>query len=390
VKDNKGKIESLFKKMLKDDEVIAPGDEIYQKDMKDIGELKVQWKICGILGYQIYEKDKISYKFGEKLEKPDISLVIRDSDLAVRFLKRESFEFDYGPGYKGGFRINYTESWKIIETGKGKKRVRVNKPFVTARFNKEKEYHPFILSKLPIFRSILTTRINEDDVGFFIPINQSLGTFEKKIMPVKVFEHFINKASNIVILNKCGCRVHNNCQKHDHSIGCMNMGDDTLNLLFTEDRKHVATKEEALELVKKAVDNGLIPLLGRAMDEAAGAGVEDTGKFMSACFCCPCCCVDIKIVKHGSSKLSAFLHRIEGLNVVVDEELCVGCGDCIEACVWNGMEMIDDKAHVNEEGCLGCGRCETSCPNDAISITLNDSSDVDALIDELESHVTVD
>ena len=143
--ENKEDIELLFKKMMKDDEESAPEDEIYHKDMKDVGKFKVQWKICGILGYQIFDIDKISYKFGEKLETPDVSMVIRDKDLAVRFLKRELFEFDYGLGYKSGFKINYTEGWKKIDTEKGKKRVRINKPFITARFNRAKDYHPFIL-----------------------------------------------------------------------------------------------------------------------------------------------------------------------------------------------------------------------------------------------------
>ena len=78
--EKKAEIESLFKKMLKETEENAPNDAIYQEDIKTIGTLKVQWKICGIIGYQIFEKDKVSYKFGEKLEKPDISLVIRDSN----------------------------------------------------------------------------------------------------------------------------------------------------------------------------------------------------------------------------------------------------------------------------------------------------------------------
>ncbi len=386
--DNKGEIESLFKKMLKDDEERASEDKIYQKDMKDVGKFKVQWKICGILGYQIFEIDKISYKFGEKLEEPDVTLVIRNNDLAVRLLKGERFEFGYGPGYKGGFKINYTEGWKIIDTEKGKKRVRISKPFVTARFNRDKNYHFFILSKIPIFRNLAATRTTEDDIGFFVPINQSLGTFESQILPVKVFKHFIEKASNIVMLHNCGCRVFNDCQDHDKSIGCMYMGDDTLKVLVTEDRGHVATKEEALERVKLAVDNGLIPLLGRAIQEAVGFGVEDTGHLLGMCFCCPCCCIDVKILKHASSSLNIF-RRIEGLEVKVDKDLCVGCGDCLEACVWNGMEMIDEIAKVNQERCLGCGRCETACPNEAISITINDSSVVHELINKLEAHIDV-
>jgi Pyruvate/2-oxoacid:ferredoxin oxidoreductase delta subunit len=165
------------------------------------------------------------------------------------------------------------------------------------------------------------------------------------------------------------------------------MGEDTLNLPIDKERKHVATKKEALQLVQNAIDDGLIPLIGRAMDEAVGAGIEDTGKFMSACFCCPCCCVDIPILKHASSRLK-FIKKIEGLNVVVDEKACVGCEDCIEACVWNGNEMIDGIAHVTDR-CIGCGRCVEACTSNAISITLDDSSDVEKLIEKLESHVTV-
>jgi UDP-glucose 4-epimerase len=386
---DKREIESAFLEMLKDQEKKAPNDKIYEKDMETIGELHVQWKLpFKIRGSQIFKKDSISYKFGENLENPDISLVTRNKELALRFLRGEVFEFDYGPGYKGAFKVHYTDSWKVIETETGKKNVRINKPFVTIRFNKEKEYHPYMVSKLPLFRKLVATRMSEEDIGYFIPINQSLGTYENQVIPYVVFKHFIDKASNIVILNKCGCRVSKNCKHHDHSIGCLNMGDDTLNLPIDRGRKHVATKEEALELVKKAIDDGLIPLLGRAMDEAVGAGIEDTGKFMSACFCCPCCCVDIPILKHATSELK-FIKKIEGLNVVVDEDACIGCEDCIDACVWNGNEMIEGIAHITDR-CLGCGRCVEACPSDAISIIFNDSSNIDALIEELESHVTVD
>ena len=165
------------------------------------------------------------------------------------------------------------------------------------------------------------------------------------------------------------------------------MGDDTLKLVLPEDVAHVATKEEALERVQLAVDDGLIPLLGRAMDEAVGFGVEDTGHFLSMCFCCPCCCIDVTIMKHASTSLLN-LAKIEGLSINVDKNLCVGCGLCVEACVFDGIEMIEEKAHVLER-CVGCGRCETACPNNAISIEISDSSGVDELIKQLESHVDV-
>jgi len=386
--ENKGEIESLFKKMMKDYEDIPQKDKIYQVDVKDFGSLKVQWKICGIEGYQIFEKDKIFYSFGERLDEPDVTLTIRNKNLAIEFLKGETFKFTFGAGPKGGFKLYKTLGWKIVDTEKGKKRSRITKPFLTAQFNKEKKYHPFILSKLPVFRNYVKTLMGDDDYGVFVPINQSLGTYENQIIPIKVFKHFIDKASNIVMLNDCPCRRINDCKDHDKSLGCMYMGGDTLDILITEDKGRVATKEEALERVKLAVEDGLIPLLGRAMDEADGYGVKDTGHFLSMCFCCPCCCIDGKIVTNASISIN-LLHRMEGVTVKVDKDLCVGCEECLEVCVFRGMEMIDGKAKVNQERCLGCGRCESICPNEAISIQIDDTIRVDELIEKLESHVEV-
>jgi len=194
MRENKPEVESLFKKMLKETGENAPKDAIYLEDIKTTGILKVQWKICGILGYQIFEQEKVSYKFGEKLEKPDISLVIRDSKIAIPFLKGELFDFDYGPAYGGNFKINQTIGRKEIEKGTGKKNARINKPFLTARFNKEKEFHPYVLSKIPIFRKLVTQRTSENDFGAFIPINKALGTYENQVIPFKIFKHFIDKA----------------------------------------------------------------------------------------------------------------------------------------------------------------------------------------------------
>lgn len=166
------------------------------------------------------------------------------------------------------------------------------------------------------------------------------------------------------------------------------MGSDTLEMLISEDRGSVVTKEQALERVQRSVDDGLIPLLGRAMSEAEGYGVADTGHFLSMCFCCPCCCVNGKILSLGSVGLSIF-HRMEGVHVEVDEDLCSGCELCLEVCAFKGMEMTDGLARVNQELCLGCGRCEEVCPEDAVSIEIDDARRIDELVDKIASYVDV-
>jgi NAD-dependent dihydropyrimidine dehydrogenase PreA subunit len=80
---------------------------------------------------------------------------------------------------------------------------------------------------------------------------------------------------------------------------------------------------------------------------------------------------------------------MEGLTLEVDPEKCVGCGACMDVCVFVGREFINGKAVIDQERCLGCGRCEQVCPNGAINITLDDPKRLDELIKRIESSVDV-
>jgi heterodisulfide reductase subunit A-like polyferredoxin len=66
---------------------------------------------------------------------------------------------------------------------------------------------------------------------------------------------------------------------------------------------------------------------------------------------------------------------IEATVASVDEDLCRGCGFCVEACPYKAIELkeIDRFGHkiivanVNEALCKGCGSCSAACLNGAIS-----------------------
>jgi len=387
----KEETEILFKKMMEGLENCTQTDEIYQEDMKDFdGEISLQWDICGIIGYQIFSKENYSYKFGEKIDNPGVTLDITDIDLACKFFRCEPFEFTFVPGAGGKFEIMHTLGWEVEDSGKKNKRKKISKPFVSAQIDVTKGFHPFMFSKLPMFREWVKKKFEEvEEYGAYLPINQSLGTFENQILPMKVFKHFIDKACNIIIRD-CPCREHYDCKNHDHSLGCMMMGKATLDMAMPpEDRGRVATKEDALEHVMAAIENGLIPILGTSVMEAEASDVKDLGHFMSVCFCCSCCCINGRVMSKSSVDVINLFQRMDGLTVKVDQDTCVGCGSCLEVCVFKGMEMIDDKARVNQKRCLGCGRCETTCPNGAISIEISDPSQVNELIKKLESYVDV-
>ena len=64
--------------------------------------------------------------------------------------------------------------------------------------------------------------------------------------------------------------------------------------------------------------------------------------------------------------------------VLIDEEKCNGCGECIGSCAEGAIDIIDGKAKlVSEIYCDGLGACLGSCPQDAISIEKRESAEFD-------------
>ncbi len=84
---------------------------------------------------------------------------------------------------------------------------------------------------------------------------------------------------------------------------------------------------------------------------------------------------------------------MEGVSVTVNEDLCNGqCNEeCLDVCIYGGMEVIDQVAVIDRKGedhCKGCGRCERVCPTGAITITIEEDG-VDRMIARIESSVDV-
>ncbi len=48
---------------------------------------------------------------------------------------------------------------------------------------------------------------------------------------------------------------------------------------------------------------------------------------------------------------------------------CMGLGDCVVACDFDAIRVINGVAMVNKEKCVACGACEKACPNGLIRIS---------------------
>ena len=51
----------------------------------------------------------------------------------------------------------------------------------------------------------------------------------------------------------------------------------------------------------------------------------------------------------------------------VNEELCTGCGTCLEECPVDAIALTENEvARINDEQCIRCGTCHEVCPQEAV------------------------
>ncbi|NLO32909.1 MAG: P-loop NTPase [Candidatus Hydrogenedentes bacterium] len=73
---------------------------------------------------------------------------------------------------------------------------------------------------------------------------------------------------------------------------------------------------------------------------------------------------------NGHLFLKAKLHHSKPAPIrvpVVDEALCTGCGECVEACRFNALACVGKTVLVFNTLCHGCGGCTLACPENAIT-----------------------
>ena len=53
----------------------------------------------------------------------------------------------------------------------------------------------------------------------------------------------------------------------------------------------------------------------------------------------------------------------------INEQLCIGCGNCDVACPMDVIYMNDDRAEIRfKDDCQTCYNCELSCPTNAVYV----------------------
>jgi UDP-glucose 4-epimerase len=256
----------------------------------------------------------------------------------------------------------------------------------------------YVIGKTPILRDIIpitspkknnmtylpTNKNIENKTSNVFEINKSVGETVNEILPQQVLNDMIETYSFHFLMDKCICRTGYKCKNFTHEVGCMFMGETAKKLPPGLGRK--VTKDQAQAHVKKAVGLGLIPMTGKVNVDNLGFLTPDTKELFSVCFCCHCCCM-MGYYKHSPEHQKKIFKPVEGLHVRVNQN-CIGCGTCIEACIFDNITIQKEAAH-HLGHCVGCGRCQTTCPNNAVDISVNNPNYVNDVKNRLKSFVKI-
>ena len=182
-----------------------------------------------------------------------------------------------------------------------------------------------------------------------IPVGITLKV-QGRILSFEDVAEIINNSRELAV-TKCTCRlVAHKCDKLLEA--CIQVN-NAASYAIARGTGRRLTREEALEICRKAEEEGLIhnTFNARSVDHVI-------------CNCCGCCCQILpEHIKHGIRIVAPSRFRAQ-----IDPDECSGCETCVDRCYFKAISMDDGTAIVDLEACMGCGVCAVTCPEEAISM----------------------
>ena len=215
-------------------------------------------------------------------------------------------------------------------------------------------------SEYPFFRTLPSSSLVSKVKT--VEINEEVGA-QHEILVFEDVAKYIQLAKSITVVN-CACRttyalIGDKCEKPMDICMALNLASDALNSYHLG---RPVSKEEALELIKVAEENGLVHTI------INGSGPDTP---MLICNCCSCHCGVLGgLIKFNNPRAFAK----SNFRPEIDRSICKRCEKCIKMCpmtaIWHhwphAADLSDNFILIKEERCIGCGLCAHHCLTEAI------------------------
>ena len=200
--------------------------------------------------------------------------------------------------------------------------------------------------------------LTQENAESIIMLNQDIPLQDlEQIVPYPLAREIVLTGPPDVVVYECGCRSirANPCQPTQV---CMVIGKPFTDFIreHMPDSSRRLSQAEAIELLREEHERGHMHT----------AWFKDAciDRFYVICNCCKCCCGGVEaMMKFGNPVMAS-----SGYIAQLDENLCTGCGTCIDACPFDALSMYNQISVTDWGKCMGCGICEVVCPNDARSL----------------------
>ncbi len=194
-----------------------------------------------------------------------------------------------------------------------------------------------------------------------IPVNHVIQT-ELTIYPYETAEKLMENAKSWGV-RECICKKQKELigEKCNYSKNVCLTFSNSSNNYEKSTRTRAISKEEAIELLRQSEEEGLIH---NTMNIQQGHNY--------ICNCCSCCCAVIRGLTEWD-KPTAFVKS--NYQISVDKELCILCGDCVDRCQFEAIDVNGD-ININQDKCIGCGVCAVACNDEALILVQRAPADM--------------
>ena len=162
-----------------------------------------------------------------------------------------------------------------------------------------------------------------------IPVEKAI-EMENNSIPIEHISHWLDKYEGKYAKSPCSCRMSRKTFDEgcadDPEGWCIAVGDMADYVVETEKGGQYITREEALEIFKKAEDNGFVHQI---------TNIDGENKIFAICNCNVNVCYALRtsqLFNTPNLSRSAYVARVE-------KENCVACGKCVEFCPAGAVKL---------------------------------------------------